>query len=242
MCEPITDHNQRTTCHELVLSFYHGILGMELRPSGMVVCLPDEPSGQFSLFIMTVCVCHVWVTCMCGGQRTFRNQFSPSTWTLGIELKLSGLYGKCFYLLFPPCLNQPFYSTTLPQIIALQASLTYKWQMSHRSGQAAISGSLSLPFLFLPELNSMWWPEAQHLSRERDWGKHFAPVTWESLTAIATIWQNKTPLCNQGFFLGGGRRGEAGFSVTWDQKHVNWHTTTELTPAEHMPTLRTCKA
>lgn len=30
---------------------------MELRPSGMVVVrLPDEPSGQFSLFIMTVCV------------------------------------------------------------------------------------------------------------------------------------------------------------------------------------------
>lgn len=122
-------------------------------------------SSPYSLWL---CVCHVWVTCMCGGQRTFRNQFSPSTWTLGIELKLSGLYGKCFYLLFPPCLNQPFYSTTLPQIIALQAFLTYKWQISHRSGQAAISGSLSLPFLFLPELNSMWWPEAQHLSCERE--------------------------------------------------------------------------
>lgn len=58
--------------HGLDLSFYRGVLGVDLRSSGLVVSLPAEPPGQPSLFTVTVCVpcvsdMHV-LQCTCGGQ------------------------------------------------------------------------------------------------------------------------------------------------------------------------------
>lgn len=59
---------------------------------------------------------------------------------LGIGLRLSGLRDNSLSLTLPPCPNQPFYSATLPQL--LYRLPLHPNDLSHRSEQAAISGSL----------------------------------------------------------------------------------------------------